>query len=106
MKKTIVVLLIAVAGYWPSSALAAGQTHRCAPSQPSFSSLTATLNVSCAQARALNAYMATHETLAGSFRFGGATWLGSIYSRAHRNTYLVYRQNGKTIWIVFPHDAS
>ncbi len=69
-------------------------------------SLTATPNVSCHQARALNAYMATHETLSGAFQWRAATWTGMVYSRAHDYTYTVYRHGAETIWIVFPGPAS
>src|ERR1700744_5831828 len=35
-------------------------THRCTPAEPSFTSLVATAEVRCREARALNAYMTNH----------------------------------------------
>jgi hypothetical protein len=88
--------LLAVAS--PASAAA---PRRCAPSEPSFTSLTATPTVSCRQARALNTFMTTHETLAGRFVLNGVTWLGTVSSRADNQTDMVYRHGTQTVWITY-----
>jgi hypothetical protein len=87
----------------PTSAAA---PHRCAPSQPSFTSLMATPTVSCRAARALNTYMTRHETLSGRFTENGETWLGTVSSRAQNETEMVYRDGPQTIWITYGGPAS
>ena len=106
MKKILLTLLITLSLPGAASAAGPAPAHRCLPALPSFMSLTATENVPCLKARALNAYMATHETLSGGFRWQGATWSGLVYSRAHNYTYMVYRHGAETIWIVYPGPAS
>lgn len=92
----------------PGGPAAGGSTgvHRCAPSQPLFTSLTATAGVSCATARTLNSYMTTHETLSGAFQLRGQTWRGTVYSRAGDQTAMVYRHASQTIWLTYGAPAS
>ncbi|MFZ0089490.1 MAG: hypothetical protein WAL63_08290 [Solirubrobacteraceae bacterium] len=110
MKKTLFATLVGLAvtaAAAPAAAVgAATPAHRCVPSLRSFVSLSATPNVSCAKARALNVYMATHETLDGPFNWQSGTWTGTIYSRLHNATYMVYRQGAEAVWIVYPSPAS
>ncbi len=106
MKKILLALLITLALPAAASAAETAPTHRCLVPLSSFMSLTATQNVTCPKARALNAYMATHETLSGAFRWRAATWTGMVYSRAHNYTYMVYRHDAETVWIVYPGPAS
>jgi hypothetical protein len=87
----------------PASAV---QSHRCAPSQPSFTSLMATPAVSCREARALNTYMTRHETLSGRFTLNGETWLGTVSSRAQNETEMVYHDGDQTVWITYAGPAS
>jgi hypothetical protein len=82
------------------------QSHRCRPSQPSFTSLLATPTVSCRQARALNTYMTRHETLAGRFVLNGETWFGTVSARAENETEMVYRNGVQTVWITYGGPAS
>ncbi len=89
-----------------ASPAAAATSHRCAPSEPSFTSLTATVTVSCQRARALNTYMTSHETLAGRFVLNGVTWLGTVYSRADNQTDMVYRSGPQMVWITYGGPAS
>ena len=84
----------------------AARPHRCTPAEPSFTSLTATTTVSCRAARALNAYMTRHETLAGRFVLNGETWLGTVYSRTNNQTDMVYRDGTQTVWITYDGAAS
>ena len=81
-------------------------THRCTPAEPSFTSLVATAEVRCREARALNAYMTRHETLSKAFSFGGETWRGTVYSRAHDDTAMVYRHGSERVWITYGGEAS
>jgi hypothetical protein len=90
----------------PAAPAPAPQPHRCTPSQPSFTSLTATPTVSCREARALNTYMTRHETLAGRFTLNGGTWLGTVSSRAQNDTEMVYRDGSQTVWITYDGPAS
>jgi hypothetical protein len=90
----------------PASAASAVQPHRCTPAEPSFTSLTATSAVSCREARALNTYMTSHETLAGRFVLNGETWLGTVYSRAKNQTDMVYRDGTQAVWITYGGAAS
>jgi hypothetical protein len=89
----------------PPPAVAA-HTHRCTPAQPSFTSLVATSEVRCREARALNTYMIHHETLSKGFRFGGETWRGTVYSRADDRTAMVYRHGADRVWITYGAAAS
>jgi hypothetical protein len=84
----------------------AAAPHRCAPSEPSFASLTATSTVSCREARALNTYMTSHETLAGRFVLNGEAWLGTVSSRTDNQTDMVYRHGTQTVWITYGGSAS
>jgi hypothetical protein len=84
----------------------AARPHRCAPSEPSFTSLLATSTVSCREARALNTYMTRHETLAGRFVLNGETWLGTVSSRANDETDMVYRDGTQVIWLTYGGAAS
>jgi hypothetical protein len=104
--KPIAVGLVCSAMLATASPASATAPHRCAPSEPSFTSLTATPTVSCRAARALNTYMTTHETLAGRFVLSGETWLGIVYSRADRQTDMVYRHGTQTVWITYGGSAS
>jgi hypothetical protein len=81
-------------------------THRCTPARPAFTSLIATTQVRCREARALNAYMIHHETLSKGFWFGGETWRGTIYSRANDRTAMVYRHGADRVWITYGGAAS
>jgi hypothetical protein len=85
---------------------AAATPHRCVPSEASFTSLTATATVSCQQARALNTYVTSHETLAGRFVLNGVTWLGTVFSRADDQTNMVYRHGTQMVWITYGGPAS
>jgi hypothetical protein len=96
-----VAMLAVAAPAAPAAPAAAAQPHRCMPSQPSFTSLTATPTVSCREARALNTYMTRHETLSGRFTLNGDTWLGTVYSRAQNETDMVYRDGAQTVWITY-----
>jgi hypothetical protein len=96
--------LLAVASA-PSPA-SAPRLHRCTPSEPSFTSLTATSAVSCREARALNTYMTRHETLAGRFVLNGESWLGTVSSRPRNETDMVYRDGTQTVWITYGGPAS
>lgn len=96
--------MLAVAS--PAAPASAAQPHRCTPSEPSFTSLTATSTVSCYEARALNTYMTRHETLAGRFVLNGETWLGTVYSRTNNQTDMVYRDGPQTVWITYGGPAS
>jgi hypothetical protein len=104
--KPIVVGLVCGAMLAVASPAAAARAHRCTPSERSFTSLTATSAVSCREARALNTYMTTHETLAGRFVLNGETWLGTVYSRAQNQTDMVYRHGTQTVWITYGASAS
>src|ERR1700677_1462623 len=108
MKPIVVGLLsmavLAVAA--PVAPASAARPHRCTPSEPSFTSLVATTTVSCREARALNAYMTRHETLAGRFVLNGETWLGTVYSRTNNQTDMVYRDGTQTVWITYDGAAS
>jgi hypothetical protein len=95
----------AIAAAPPPAAPATG-THQCTPTQPSFTSLVATDEVGCREARALNAYMVHHETLSKAFAFAGATWRGTVYSRAHDRTAMVYRHGRDRVWITYAGQAS
>jgi hypothetical protein len=81
-------------------------THRCTPAEPSFTSLVATAEVRCREARALNAYMTRHETLSKAFSFAGETWRGTVYSRAHDHTAMIYRHGAERVWIIYGGEAS
>jgi hypothetical protein len=107
--KPIVIGLISAAMLTvvsPAAPASAAQPHRCTPSEPSFTALTATSTVSCRQARALNTYMTRHETLAGRFVLNGETWLGTVYSRTNNQTDMVYRDRRQTVWITYGGPAS
>jgi hypothetical protein len=91
---------------FPLAPAPAAQPHRCTPSQPSFTSLTATPTVSCREARALNTYMTRHETLSGRFTLNGDTWLGTVFSRAQNETEMVYRDGSQMVWITYGGSAS
>jgi hypothetical protein len=91
---------------FPDARAPAAQPHRCTPSQPSFTSLTATRTVSCREARALNTYMTRHETLSGRFTLNGDTWLGTVSSRAQNETDMVYRDGAQTVWITYGGSAT
>jgi hypothetical protein len=91
---------------FPAAPASAGAPHRCTPSQPSFTSLTATPTVSCREARALNTYMTRHETLSGGFTLNGETWLGTVSSRAQDATDMIYRDGAGTVWITYGGPAS
>ena len=95
----------ALAAAPPPAAPAAG-THHCTPTQPSFTSLVASAEVGCREARALNAYMVHHETLSKAFEFAGTTWRGTVYSRAHDRTAMVYRNRRGRVWITYGGQAS
>ena len=82
------------------------RTHRCTPARPSFTSLVATAEVRCRQARALNMYVIHHETLSKGFWFGGETWRGTVYSRAGDRTSMVYRHGADRVWITYGGPAS
>jgi hypothetical protein len=84
----------------------AAPTHACTPSDPSFTSLVATPTVTCRQARAMNDYMMTHETLSGGFTMRGRSWRGTVYSRAGDRTFMVYRHGAQRIWITYGGAAS
>ena len=90
----------------PAPPTPAANTHRCTPSQPSFTSLVATAEIRCRKARALNTYMVHHETLSNAFRFGGETWRGTVYSRASDHTAMVYRHGAQRVWITYGGQAS
>ena len=104
--KTIVIALISSAALAVASPTAAAQTRRCTPTQPSFASLTATPTVSCGEARAMNTYMTSHETLSGAFTLRGETWSGTVYARRRGRTYMVYRHGAQAIWITYRGAAS
>jgi hypothetical protein len=104
--KPMVVGLVCGAMLAVASPAAAARPHRCTPSEPSFTSLTATSDVSCREARALNTYMTSHETLAGRFVMNGETWLGTVYSRPQNRTDMVYRHGTQTVWITYGGSAS
>jgi hypothetical protein len=106
MKPIVIGLISSAVLAAASPAYAAAQHHRCTPSEPSFTSLTATPTVSCREARALNTYMTSHETLSGRFVLDGETWLGTVYSRAQNDTYMVYRHDTQTVWITYGGQAS
>ena len=89
----------------PSQA-APANTHQCTPAKSSFTLLAASPKVRCREARALNAYMITHETLSKAFRFGGGTWRGTVYSRAQDHTAMVYRHGTDRVWITYGGEAS
>jgi hypothetical protein len=95
----------ALAAAPPPAAPATG-THRCTPAQPSFTSLVATADVGCREARALNTYMVHHETLSKAFEFAGTTWRGTVYSRAHGHTAMLYRHGRDRVWITYAGQAS
>ena len=103
---TSAAMLAVAAPAAPAAPASAAQPHRCTPSEPSFTSLTATPTVSCRQARALNTYMTRHETLAGRFVLNGETWLGTVYSRTNNQTDMVYRDGPQTVWITYGGPAS
>jgi hypothetical protein len=90
----------------PAPATPATHTHRCTPAQPTFTSLVATTEVRCREARALNTFMVHHETLSQAFSFGGETWRGTVYSRAHDDTAMVYRHGRERVWITYGGEAS
>ena len=87
-------------------AAATSRAHSCAPAEPSFTMLVATPAVRCREARALNTYMIHHETLSQAFTFGGKTWRGTVYSRAHDRTAMVYRHGAERVWITYGGEAS
>jgi hypothetical protein len=89
-----------------ASAQTQSQTHRCRPSQPSFTALVASSTVSCHEARAMNTYMMRHETLSGGFVLRGKLWRGTVYSRAEDSTDMVYRHGAQRIWITYGAEAS
>jgi hypothetical protein len=95
----------ALAAAPPPAAPATG-AHQCTPTQPSFTSLVATADVSCRKARALNTYMVHHETLSKAFEFAGTSWRGTVYSRAQDRTAMVYRHGRDRVWITYGGQAS
>jgi hypothetical protein len=108
MKAVVITLLSAAALAFAPAAAAAGTapTHSCTPADPSFTSLAATPTVTCREARAMNHYMMTHETLSGGFTMRGKAWRGAVYSRADEQTYMVYRHGAQRIWITYGGAAS
>jgi hypothetical protein len=96
----------AAAGTGPTAAAGTAPTHSCTPADPSFTSLAATPTVTCREARAMNHYMMTHETLSGGFTMRGKAWRGAVYSRADEQTYMVYRHGAQRIWITYGGAAS
>jgi hypothetical protein len=50
-----------------------------------FTALTATRNISCSTAQAMQRYSVTHELYRG-FHWRGQHWAWTIYSRAHAHT--------------------
>jgi hypothetical protein len=102
----ICAAMLAVATPAAAAPPVSARPHRCAPSEPSFTSLRATSTVSCRQARALNTYMTRHETLAGRFVLDGETWLGTVFSRGKDETDMVYRDGTQTVWITYAGEAS
>ena len=96
----------ALAAAPPPATPAAAHTHRCTPARPSFTLLAATDAVRCREARALNTYMIHHETLSKAFTFGGQTWRGTVYSRAHDHTAMVYGHGRERVWITYGGEAS
>lgn len=104
--KPIVVGIVCATVLAVASPASAARPHRCTPSEPSFTSLTANAAVSCREARALNTYMTSHETLAGGFVVDGKTWLGTVRSRADNQTDMVYRHGKQTVWMTYGGAAS
>lgn len=89
-----------------AQAQAHARTHRCKPAARAFTSLVASDTVSCTEARDLNRYMMTHETLSGAFRLRGETWRGKVYARSHGRTAMVYRHDRQKVWLTFRGSAS
>lgn len=81
-------------------------THRCTPASPEFTSLIASAGVPCTEARRLNKYMMTHETLSAAFRMHGKTWRGKVYARSAHRTAMVYRHGIQKVWLTFDGAAS
>ena len=84
----------------PASALASIR-HSCRPTTRFDLALSANAATTCAQARAVERYENTHEALDGRFFAARRQWLGAVYSRAHRHTYLVFVSPGRHIAIVW-----
>jgi hypothetical protein len=104
--KTLAICLASGAALAFAPAAAAAPTHRCLPSEPSFTSLVASATVTCREARTMNTFMMTHETLSGGFMLRGQTWRGTVYSRADDQTAMVYRHRGQRIWLTYGGEAS
>ncbi len=84
----------------------AASTHTCTPTESSFTSLTATVTVPCREARALNRFMLRHESLDRPFVLHGHRWRGRVYSRANDQTFMLYRDGAKKIWLTYGGEAS
>ena len=109
MTHKLSIALIATAAALALPANAAARTHRCTPTTSFDLSLTATGATSCSQARALERYTNSHESLDGSFFAAKRQWLGAITSRAGGHTHEEYVSPGVKlleVWILVSREVS